>query len=804
MTLWLLRGLRRGVVTTRYPAAPDASAAHPPTPPTFRSGAIAADVADQLVAACPSRALRREGSALVFDVGACAVTSRCQEVAGWALSPSGEFELPAEPARAAAGAAGGRGPAGGERERPRLRGGRRGSGRVPVSGMTLFLTAAAAWTLAAVTAVAGSRSAATIRAACALSALGGAAALAGGAWSVWSGDSPVVTIGGSPVVGTLRLQATGLGGVFAALLGLVAVAIASYAPRYRGARSGPATGGYLAIFNLTLLASLAVLTAASLVTFLLAWESAALLCYLLILRHPRQQEVARGAFWFLALSEAGFVLIVAAFLILASRTGTTQLDLITARAHLVPGAWRDAAYLLALASFGFKAGLVPLHVWLPEAHPVAPADGSAFLSGMVVSLGAYGIALFGFRLLPPGPSWTGLITMGAGAVTAAIGILYAMNERDIKRFLAFSTIENTGIVVTAFGAAMVFGSRNQPALWAFLLLAGLYHAVNHGTYKTLLFLEAGIVEHAAGTRDMDRLGGLIHRLPRGAVITLIGTLGIAALPPLNGFVSEWLIFQGLFQGFRTGSHLLGILIVLTAAALGLTGGLAIYAFVRGFGIPFLGMPRTRPTAQASEGGQPVAGPALLAASCVALAVGAPLVALALSRAVGDLTGVALRPVLLPGKLTIIPAHTDFSAFSPTYLAVFLIAVTIVPILIYRAGRPPAKAALVQVWDGGMVAFRPRMQYSAMTFSAPTRVMFDALYRPSVRLHRASDDPAGRSGPVHYETETTPVFERYLYRPVIRAAEWLGDQVRVIQSGDVNLYLLYVFVVILIAYLIGAI
>ena len=181
--------------------------------------------------------------------------------------------------------------------------------------------------------------------------------------------------------------------------------------------------------------------------------------------------------------------------------------------------------------------------------------------------------------------------MGAGALTAAIGILYAMRERDIKRFLAYSTIENTGIIVTAFGAAMIFHAYRLPALSAFLLIAGLYHVANHGCYKTLLFLEAGVVEHATGTRDMDRLGGLVHRLPRSAVIAFVGTLGIAALPPLNGFVSEWLIFQGLFQGFRTGSDLFGILIVLAAATLGLTGGLAIYAFVRGFGIPFLGMPQ---------------------------------------------------------------------------------------------------------------------------------------------------------------------------------------------------------------------
>ncbi|HUJ07282.1 MAG TPA: proton-conducting transporter membrane subunit [Streptosporangiaceae bacterium] len=670
-----------------------------------------------------------------------------------------------------------------------------------MSALTWFYLAAGGWVLAAAAALAGRGAPRLIHTACVLSGLAGAAGIAGGASALWWGNSRVVSAGGSVIVGTLQLQASSLAGAFAALLGLVALAIAAYAFRYHEA--GPHTAIYLAVFNLACLGCLAVLAAANVVTFLVAWESVALLCYLLILRHPGRTDVAGGAFWFLALSETGFVLLVAAFVILAAKTHSMQLDLIATRAHLVPAGWRDAAYLLALTGFGFKAGLVPLHVWLPEAHPVAPADGSAFLSGLVVNLGAYGIALFAFRLLPVGPAWLGLLTMGAGAITAAIGILYALNERDLKRFLAFSTIENTGIIVTAFGAAMTFGAYGQRALWAFLLLAGLYHVANHGTYKTLLFLEAGVIEHTTGTRDMDRLGGLIHRLPRSAVITLIGTLGIAALPPLNGFVSEWLIFQGLFQGFRTGSHLVGILIVVAAATLGLTGGLAIYAFVRGYGIPFLGMARTRQSAEAAETGQPVAGPGLLAVACVALAVGAPLVVLALSRAVGTVTGVTLRPDLLPGNLTIIPAHTDFSAFSPTYLTVFLVAVTVVPVLIYLSGRPGADSVTVPVWDGGMVTFRPRMQYSAMTFSAPTRVTFDALYRPSVSMHRASDDPAGRSGPVHYETEVTPVFQRYLYTPVVRAVEWLADVIRPMQSGDVNVYLLYLFLVILAAYLIGA-
>ena len=671
--------------------------------------------------------------------------------------------------------------------------------------LDILYGAAGAWLAAAVAGLLAGSWRPGLRACCVLSGLGGAAALAAGGWSLVYGNTRVVTPGGGATIvgGPLQLQLTSLAGVFVAVLGIAAVAIALYAPRYHQPARGTAI--YLAAYNLALLACLAVLAAGGMVTFLVAWESMSLACYVLVLRHPRRTEVAPGAFWFLALSEIGFLLVVAAFVILSAKTGATRLDVMAARGHLVPGGWRAAAYLLALTGFGFKAGLVPLHVWLPEAHPVAPADGSAFLSGVVVNLGAYGIALFAFRLLPVGGSWPGLVTMGAGAITAAIGILYALRERDIKRFLAFSTIENTGIIVTAFGAAMVFQAYRLPALSAFLLIAGLYHVANNGCYKTLLFLEAGVVEHATGTRDMDRLGGLVHRLPRSTVIAFIGTLGIAALPPLNGFVSEWLIFQGLFQGFRTGSHLTAILIVLAAATLGLTGGLAIYAFVRGFGIPYLGMPRTPKAAAAREPGQPVTGPALLAVACVALAVGAPVMLSALSRTARTVTGTSLGPLLLPGKLTVIPAHPDFSAFSPTYLAVFLVAACAVPALIYLAGRPRAASVSVPVWDGGMVSFRPRMQYSAMTFSAPTRVTFDALYRPSVSVRRASDDdPAGRSGPVHYEEQVTPVFERYLYRPVIRAVEWLADAIRPMQSGDVNLYLLYVFAVILLAYLLGAV
>ena len=659
----------------------------------------------------------------------------------------------------------------------------------------LAIGAAAAWLAAALLGLAATRRAGQVVSGV-FSGLGGGAAATCGVLLAVHAAGPTLILG-SGTVGGASFHLAPLAAPFIALLGLVAGAIALYSPRYHG--PGRGTAAYLAVYNLALLASLAVLIAANVVAFLVAWETMALLCYLLILRHHDRAGVADGAFLFIALSEVGFVMIVLAFAILATQTGSLDLSTIAARASHVHGGWRSAAYLLALCGFAFKAGLVPFHIWLPAAHPVAPADGSAFLSGLIIKLGVYGIALFGFILLPAGPAWWGLVTMGFGAVSAVLGILYALMERDLKRFLAFSSIENIGIIVTALGAGLTFTASGQRAIGAFLLIVALYHTVNHGTYKTLLFLEAGVIEHATGTRDLDRLGGLIRRLPRTAVICLIGTVAIAALPPLNGFVSEWMLFQGLFQGFRISSHLVGILIVIAGALIALTGGLAINAFARAYGIPFLGMPRSGPAAHASESRQPLSGPALLAGACVFLGIGAPLVLTALDRVARATVGIDIHSELVVPQLGVIPAHTKFSEFSPTYLAAFMVAITAVPILIYLAGRPLARSRRPPVWDGGIVAFKPRMQYTATTDANPVRVTFEPLYRPTVHVERASDDPAGRSGPVHYRFQVTPIFERYLYRPMIRFAQTLANLARPIQSGDVNLYLFYVFVVVLIAY-----
>jgi hydrogenase-4 component B len=671
--------------------------------------------------------------------------------------------------------------------------------------MSAWLWAAAAcWAASAALALGASRRAFLLLASW-VSAVGGLAALVGGVLLALQGrPSPgfgSTGAGTSDVVGGLALRATPLAAAFVVLLGLVSLAIGAFAPRYH--RPGTGTAVYLCVYNLAVLASLAVLMAANVTTFLVAWESMTLASALVVLRHPRQQGVARGSFLFLALGEVGFAMVVVAFVIMATQCHSLDLDTIAARAGRVGAPWKGAAFVLALIGFGFKAGLVPFHIWLPAAHPVAPADGSAFLSGLVVKLGVYGIAMFGFELLGHQSPWWGLLAMAVGALSALIGILYAMMERDLKRFLAYSTVENIGVIVAALGAGMTFASYGQSDLGAFLLLVALYHVVNHGAYKTLLFLEAGAIEHGAGTRDLDQLGGLVHRMPATTVISLVGVLGIAALPPLNGFVSEWLVFQGLFQGFRIPGHVPGVLIILAAATLGLTAGLAVMAFARAFGIGFLGMPRSRQAAHASERGQPLFGPGLLAAACAALAVGAPAVLVALDHIARGVTGTELRPNLLAPDLTVIPAHTNFSGFSPTYLAVFIVAVSAVPVLIYLAARPRGGERRVPVWDGGLVEFTPKLQYTATTFANPVRVIFQRFYSPDVHIDRASEDPAGLSGPVHYRMHVLPLFENYLYRPVTHFFRRLARLLQPIQSGDVNWYLLYILVVVIAAYFIAA-
>src|SRR5262244_719038 len=411
-----------------------------------------------------------------------------------------------------------------------------------------------------------------------------------------------------------------LGALFLGLVGFLAVPCGLYGAAYSEGYEGRASLRLLgALLNLFLLTMSLVPCAGNVLTFLFMWEGMSLTSYFLVLTETDEPETVLAGGWYLAMTHAGLVLALAAFLLMATGSASTTFgDLRAAAPALSPSA-RNAVFLLALFGFGSKAGIMPLHVWLPRAHPAAPSHVSALMSGVMIKLGVYGLLRVGLDLLGGGPAWWGALLIGLGALSAVIGVLYALMEHDLKRLLAYHSVENIGIIFLGVGAGLMFQSYGLASLALVGLVAGLYHTLNHACFKGLLFLGSGAVLHATHTRNMEELGGLIKGMPRTALFFLIGAAAISGLPPLNGFVSEWLVFQALLGGPHLPRPELGLIMAVAVGMLALTSGLAAACFVKAFGITFLAIPRSREAEHAMEAPLSMrAGMLILAFACVAL------------------------------------------------------------------------------------------------------------------------------------------------------------------------------------------
>ena len=637
------------------------------------------------------------------------------------------------------------------------------------------------------------------RAITALGALGGAIAglalaadvLVGGA--VFAAQVPwLLSVGGGLVV---RLD--DLGAFFVLLLGLVAVPAVLYGVGYSTAYAGRYSLRWLgAMLNLFLLAMSLVVLADNVLTFVLAWELMSLTSYFLVLTEHERPDSVAAATWYLGMTHAGLALILVALVLLVPAGGAAGFaDLRIGAASLSP-TLRGLAFVLAVLGFGGKAGLVPLHVWLPRAHPAAPSHVSALMSGVMVKLGVYGILRVGLDLLAPGPAWWGALLIALGATSALIGVLYALMEDDLKRLLAYSTVENVGLVVIGVGAGLLFVGLGDPASATLAVVAGLYHALNHAAFKGLLFLGAGAVVHATGCRDMNRLGGLIGRLPWTATCFLVGALAIAGLPPLNGFVSEWLLFQSLLPAIGSPAPLVAPVMTLAVGALALTAGLAAAAFVKAFGITFLALPRSADAAHARE-----AAPAMriamgaLAALCAALGLGAIVVVPALTRIVGGYAGFPDDVVALTtGPLLRPPAGA--TSMSPPLLGLGLLLLIAGAWLALRVGA--ARGVRVgDTWGCGRIGQTARMEYTSTAYAEPLRRIFAELYRPTedltIDVHPESRYFVQR---IAYRSEIVPWFDRYVYGPLVRCILAGARLARAIQSGSAHAYLTYVVVALL--------
>ncbi len=589
---------------------------------------------------------------------------------------------------------------------------------------------------------------------------------------------------------SFSLRIDGLSAFFLILIGIVGAAVSVYGFGYSAAYEGRYSLRLLgAMLNILLLSLSVQVMADNALTFLVAWEAMSLSAYLMVLTEHDRPGTIHAAHWYIAITHASFAALVGMFLLLSAGDLTTSFSGMRS-ALLTPGV-RNAAFVLALFGFGAKAGIVPLHVWLPMAHPVAPSHVSALMSGVVIKMGIYGLVRVTIDLLVGGPSWWGGLVLGIGTVSALLGVLYALMEHDLKRLLAFHSVENIGIIFIGLGAGLLFQSYGLTTLATLSVVGGLYHTLNHACFKGLLFLGAGSVLHATGTRNMEELGGLVKRMPRTAFFFLVGACAISALPPLNGFASEWLVFQALLGGSAIPQAEVALIMPIAVAMLALTSGLAAACFVKAFGITFLAIPRTLAAERAHE--SPVsmqAGMLTLAVACVALGLAPFVIVPLLESSLAGLNGFTSTTVVFTPALPFQVPGT-FGQMSAPLLAVGLaVLLTLVPLALRILGANQ-RLRVGDTWGCGRIGQTPRMQYTATAFAEPLRRVFAELYRPtrdlSIDFHPASKYFVQS---IEYRSEIHPWFERVLYGGLVLVLRTTATWVRRIQGGSLHLYLLY--------------
>jgi hydrogenase-4 component B len=592
-------------------------------------------------------------------------------------------------------------------------------------------------------------------------------------------------------LGGLELTLDPLGGLFLGLIGFAAVPASVYAMGYPDA-DGRGRFAY-AVFVVSMCV---VPLAANTMTFVIAWELMSLASYFLVLHDRESKESIRAAWIYAVMTHAGLACLLAGMLLLGADLGSLRFADWRVSAPALDPATRSAAFILLALGFAGKAGVIPLHVWLPLAHPAAPSHVSALMSSVMIKLGVYGLLRVSLDWLGSGPPWWGVALLIAGAVSSVIGVLYALVENDLKRLLAFSSIENIGIILLGVGSAVLYRIAGLEVLALLGLVAALYHTVNHAAFKALLFLGAGAVVHGTGTRNMEAMGGLIKRMPWTAASFLVGSAAIAALPPLNGFVSEWLTFLALFQNTRLDAVGQNVVFTLGIASLALTGGLAMACFVKAFGITFLALPRSDAAAGAHEASPPMRLAMLaLAAACVALGLGPTLVVPAFGSVAASLLRTA--PQATGGNWLTLRVSGEFASLSTMAIAGALAVSLLVPLVAFRLVGASRRTRAYETWGCGRIMQTARMEYTATAFANPFKRVFDFFYRPTKRLdiefHPESRFFVER---IEYENPTRSIFDDWLYRPALDLLHSGARAVGALQSGSANQYLAYILAALL--------
>jgi formate hydrogenlyase subunit 3/multisubunit Na+/H+ antiporter MnhD subunit len=578
-----------------------------------------------------------------------------------------------------------------------------------------------------------------------------------------------------------------LSGFFLLLLGMAGAGISTFAAGYFRSGEGTAPGLLCLQYHVFLASMALVILADDAYFFMVAWETMALSSYFLVTAQHRIPEIRRAGFLYLLMAHIGALCILLSFGVLQGGRWLFTFDAM--RGASLTSFWASAAFLLALIGFGAKAGLVPLHIWLPEAHPAAPSPVSALMSGLMLKTAVYGVLRITFDLLHIRYWWWGVLVLGVGLFSALFGAIFAAVQTDMKRLLAYSSIENIGLIFTGIGLAILFEACHLPLFAALALTAALIHSLNHSLFKSLLFLATGSVLHATHQRSLGKLGGLIRRMPWVAALALIGTLAIAGLPPLNGFVSEWLLLQSFLFTPQIPHAFLNMLIPLGAAVLALTAALAAYVMVKFYGVIFLGQHREPSLVHAHDADWlERMGLAWLSLGCIAIGV-LPQLAL---RAAGAVTQTLLgQTVNLASPFWwIAPITSRQSSYSGLILLAGIIGVvgiTFVVVRILAHGRMRRAVP----WDCGYPWQTSRMQDTAEGFGQPIRHIFGPFFDMERELPFPTD--AAPRYRIHIEDRMW----KALYLPIARGVQQLADWIGQLQGGRLSTYLLYSFLTLIV-------
>jgi hydrogenase-4 component B len=561
-----------------------------------------------------------------------------------------------------------------------------------------------------------------------------------------------------------------LAAFFLSLVGVVSVAVAVYSFPYVEHTEHEGRRNLIVSFMSLFIGSmLLVIASYTTFSFLFFWEIMALTSFLLVMTEFEKKETQKAGVFYFVMTHLSTLFLLFAFLFIYTVTGSFDMETIKADPLIT-----SIAFVFLFLGFGIKAGIIPFHKWLPHAHPASPSNISALMSGVMLKVAIYG--LIRFLLLLPMQTWWGILILAMGTTSAVLGVIYALKEHDIKRLLAYHSIENIGIILIGVGLYVVFSQAGLEAI-AFLALAGaLFHTLNHAIFKSLLFMTSGSIVNATGTRNIEEMGGLIKRMPKTALLFLIGAVSISALPPFNGFVSELMIFQAFFQTTALANPFLETILIASLAVFALTSALAAACFVKAFGITFLALPRSPEAKEAKEAPKlMIIGPLLLAVLCVALGV----FSLQLFGALG-------YSFPLPNMLFIGAALAGFYLFTFFALSEF-------------ASR---RERIAETWGCGFPVQTPKMEYTASGFSEPIVTILKSIFRTQKKSERNYYDDKNvvfKDGKA--EIHLLNFFEERIYYPTANAIRKISLKVNNIQRGDVDLHIAFAFVTIVVFLLI---